>query len=121
MRGIHRATDPPSFTANSCNLFEDLVADGRVEIWLRCLQPAQYFGAAQPDLYLRARDASFAWNFAKGYFGIWLQMVLLIGFGVTFSTFLSGPGSAQNCRKSCWPQTTTALPQPQKSWASLLL
>ena len=30
-------------------------------------------------------------NFVKGYFGIWLQMVLVIGFGVMFSTFLSGP------------------------------
>ena len=38
-----------------------------------------------------ARDASFALNFAKGYLGIWLQMVLVIGIGVMFSTFLSGP------------------------------
>jgi len=73
------------------DLFRDLVADGRLEIWLRCLSPAQYFGAAQRDLYLRARDTSFAVNFAKGYLGIWLQMVLIVGFGVMFSTFLSGP------------------------------
>jgi ABC-type transport system involved in multi-copper enzyme maturation permease subunit len=73
------------------DLYEDLVADGRVEIWLQCLDSAQYFGAAQPDLYLRASDASFALNFAKGYLGIWLQMVLVIGFGVMFSTFLSAP------------------------------
>ncbi|NUQ61752.1 MAG: hypothetical protein HUU20_04640 [Pirellulales bacterium] len=73
------------------DLYEDLVAEGEVEVWLRCLEPAQYFGAGQPDLYLRARDASFALNFAKGYLGIWLQMVLIVGFGVMFSTFLSGP------------------------------
>lgn len=73
------------------DLFEDLVADGKVEIWLRCLEPSQYFGAAQADLYLRAHDASFFVNFAKGYLGIWYQMVLVIGFGVMFSTFLSGP------------------------------
>jgi len=30
-------------------------------------------------------------NFLKGYFGIWMQMVLVIGFGVMYSTFLSGP------------------------------
>ena len=42
-------------------------------------------------LYFRARDASFDWNFSKGYLGIWLQMVLVFGFGVMFSTFLSGP------------------------------
>jgi hypothetical protein len=55
------------------------------------LEPGQYFGAAEPDLWLRASDASFGWNFTKGYFGIWLQMVLVIGFGVMFSTVLSGP------------------------------
>ena len=73
------------------NLFEDLVADGEMEVWLRCLEEGQYFGTAQPDLYLRANDASVELNFVKGYFGIWLQMVLVIAFGVMFSTFLSGP------------------------------
>lgn len=73
------------------DLYKDLVADGHVEVWLRCLEPAQYFGVAQPDLYLRAADAPFFLNFAKGYVGIWFQMLLLVGFGVMFSTFLSGP------------------------------
>lgn len=73
------------------DLFRDLVADGQVEIWLRCLEPSQYFGAGQPDLWLRAADATFLANFFKGYVGIWLQMLLVIGFGVMFSTFLSGP------------------------------
>jgi hypothetical protein len=73
------------------DLFDDFVAGGEVEIWLRCLQPSQYFGAGQPDLWLHAADARFATNFIKGYLGIWLQMVLVIGFGVMFSTFLSGP------------------------------
>jgi ABC-type transport system involved in multi-copper enzyme maturation permease subunit len=73
------------------DLFEDLSDNGRFEVWLQCLAPMQYFGAAQADLYLRASDASFALNFVKGYFGIWMQMVLVIAFGVMFSTFLSGP------------------------------
>jgi len=74
------------------DLFDDLVTeDGRVEIHLQCVDRQQCFGVAQADLYLRARDASFAANFAKGYFGIWLQVVLVIVFGVTFSTFLSEP------------------------------
>jgi hypothetical protein len=73
------------------DLFQDLVADGQTEIWLRCLESAQYFGVAQADLYVRQSDASFAVNFVKGYLGIWLQMVLVICFGVMFSTFLSGP------------------------------
>jgi hypothetical protein len=73
------------------DLFEDLVADGKLEVWLRCAEPGQYFGAAEPDVYFRARDASFFLNFAKGFLGIWLQMLLVVGLGVTFSTFLSGP------------------------------
>jgi len=73
------------------DLFKDVVDDGKLEVWLQCVVPAQYFGAAQADVYLRARDASFALNFVKGYIGIWLQMMLVIGLGVMFSTFLSGP------------------------------
>jgi ABC-type transport system involved in multi-copper enzyme maturation permease subunit len=73
------------------DLFEDFVDDGKLDVILQCVAPQQYFGAAQADLYLRARDASFAFNFIKGYFGIWLQMVLIITLGVMFSTFLSGP------------------------------
>jgi len=83
--------DPGLAQKREFDLFEDLVADGETEIWVRCLEPGQYFGAAQADLYLRADDASFRLNFLKGYFGIWLQMVLVIAFGVMFSTFLSGP------------------------------
>jgi len=73
------------------DLFRDFVEDGRVEIWLRCVAPRQYLGVAPYDLYLRAGDTSFAANFFKGYLGVWCQMVLIIGFGVMFSTFLSGP------------------------------
>jgi hypothetical protein len=73
------------------DLYDDLATDGTLEIWIQCLESGQYFGAAQADLYLRASDAQFWLNFVKGYLGIWLQMMLIIGFGVMFSTFLSGP------------------------------
>jgi ABC-type transport system involved in multi-copper enzyme maturation permease subunit len=73
------------------DLFKDLVSDGRVEVWLRCAEPQQNFGVARADLYLRAGNASFALNFAKGYLGIWLQLVVIITIGVMLSTFLSGP------------------------------
>ena len=78
--------------AETIDLFRDLVsADGHLEIILQCLEHQQYFGMAQPDLYIRADDGSFFWNFCKGYLGVWLQMTLVIGLGVMFSTFLSGP------------------------------
>ena len=79
-------------TGNPIDLFEDLVDDeGRIEVWIQCLDRSQYFGVAQADCYLRRSDSSFVLNFAKGYVGIWIQMVLVIGLGVVCSTFLSGP------------------------------
>ncbi|MBO7723767.1 MAG: hypothetical protein J6S27_08255, partial [Thermoguttaceae bacterium] len=73
------------------DLFEDFMDDGKIEIWLTCLDSGQYFGAAEHDLYVYARNANVFVNFLKGYFGIWQEMVILISFGVLFSTFLSGP------------------------------
>jgi hypothetical protein len=72
-------------------LFEDLVSDGKIEVVIQCMVPEQYLGMATADLYLRAGDSWFGLNFAKGYLSIWFQMVLVTGFGVMFSTFLSGP------------------------------
>lgn len=77
--------------AGKVDLFKDLVDKGEVQVELRCVDPAQYFGVAEPDVYLRPGDASFEVNFAKSYLSIWLQMLLVTAFGVTFSTFLSGP------------------------------
>jgi ABC-type transport system involved in multi-copper enzyme maturation permease subunit len=78
--------------AGKIDLFNDLVSsDGRVEVEVRCVEPAQYFGMAQADAYLRPADSTFELNFAKAYLSIWLQMVLVTCLGVTLSTFLSGP------------------------------
>jgi hypothetical protein len=81
-------------TTRKINLFRDLVHEGKVEISIRCAERSQYFGVAQADVYLRPSDAPFALNFAKGFFSIWLQMLLITTFGVMFSTFLSGPVAA---------------------------
>ncbi len=90
--------DPPSETLDhqlakkqEFDLFEDLTDNGKLEIWIRCLEPGQYFGAAKPDLYLRARDGYFALNLLKGFLGIWLQMTIVLAYGVMLSTFLSAP------------------------------
>jgi hypothetical protein len=73
------------------DLFEDLVDEnGQLEIWIRCREHAQFFGMAQADVYLKAPNNSFWKNFAKCYLGLWMQMVLVVLFGVFFSTFLTG-------------------------------
>jgi hypothetical protein len=81
--------DNPNDTID-VKLFRDLVADGELIIELSCLESGQYFGMAKPDLYILASEGSYIWNFAKGHVSIWLQMVMLISFGVMFSTFLNG-------------------------------
>ena len=73
------------------DLFEDIVADGRVEVILQCLERAQYYGVAQSDFYLRAGNGSFALNYAKSCLGILYSMLLVTAMGVMFSTFLGGP------------------------------
>jgi hypothetical protein len=79
-------------TGGKLDLFRDLVSsDGRVEIEIRCVDSAQYFGVAQADVYIRSGDSTFEMNFAKAYISIWIQMLLVTGMGVMFSTFLSGP------------------------------
>lgn len=74
------------------DLFKDLITPaGAVEIELQCITPSQYFGMAQPDVYVRARDGSFTLNYVKCYLGIWFQMLMLTAVGVMFSTFLNLP------------------------------
>ncbi len=73
------------------DIYKDLAPDGKLEVLIRCADSGQYFGMAQPDLYLLAGESTFGWNMFKGFLGIWMQMVLIICLGVMFSTFLSGP------------------------------
>jgi ABC-type transport system involved in multi-copper enzyme maturation permease subunit len=73
------------------DFFKDIAADGSFEVVIRCQDRGQYLGMAAADIYLRPADLQFWWNFVKGYISIWLQMFIVICFGVMFSTFLSGP------------------------------
>jgi hypothetical protein len=79
-------------TLQDVDLFRDLVdQQGQMEVWIGCSDSSQYFGMAQPDVYIRGREGSFAWNLAKAYVGIWLQVIIITFVGVMFSTFLTGP------------------------------
>lgn len=73
------------------NVFEDLVdEEGRVILVVKCLDRSQYLGVTQSGVYLRPHENPFWWNLVKAYGSIWLQMTMVIAFGVMFSTFLSG-------------------------------
>jgi hypothetical protein len=73
------------------DLFADLVRNGRLDLELQCIPRSQFFGVGPDDVYLMAAERSFDVNYAKGFLGIWLQMVLTVTIGVFWSTFLSGP------------------------------
>ncbi len=90
LRGLNPADPSQSI---ELDLFEGkfpLVQNGKLQVEIRCNDRGQYFGMAKPDLYIMADEGSFWVNFAKGYFGIWMQMVLVISLAVMFSTFLNG-------------------------------
>jgi hypothetical protein len=68
-----------------------------LRVRVRCDSRTQYIGMARNDLYFRLDDPTagadkllFAVNFAKGAFGIWCQLMLIIGLAVACSTYLSG-------------------------------
>lgn len=76
----------------TADLFDTLVSeDGRMKVVLRCTDNAQYLGVTRSGLYLRPAKVAFWWNITKAYISIWFQMVMVIAFGVMFSTRLSGP------------------------------
>ena len=78
--------------ARVLNVFQDLVnEDGEIQLIVKCLDRAQYLGMTKSGVYLRPAENPFAWNLCKAYISIWLQMTMVIAFGVMFSTFLSGP------------------------------
>lgn len=84
-----KLTDP---SGQEHDLYDDFVSsNGQLEIRVQCMEGGQYYGFAQPDLYLRLPNASPIVNLLKVYATIWVQMVIVIAVGVTASTLLSGP------------------------------
>lgn len=77
--------------AGTYDLFDHYARNGELKLVVRCLDENQYLGMAQASVYLRQGDRSYVGNFVRGYFGIWLQMMIVICLGVSFSTFLSSP------------------------------
>ena len=85
-----RVVDHEDGRVRDGNLFDLTDDQGRLEVWIKCGERSQYYGMAERDVYILDRGAPFIANLAKGYVGIWLQMVMVTAFGVMFSTFLSG-------------------------------
>ena len=73
------------------DLFDDFAANGNLEMSLSCRDYNQYLGVARSDMYFRASDDVYWFNYFKGYVGIWCQMMVIIAMAVAFSTFLGTP------------------------------
>ena len=87
-----RRTDPDgTVTEGVFDLYDDYAANGNLDLVIRCEDRGQYIGVARADIYFRAADRAYWFNFLKGYLGIWCQMMVIISMGVAFSTFLSTP------------------------------
>ena len=71
------------------DLLTEFADNGKFEVVLRCNEAGMYFGVAPSSVYFKLRDGSFALNFAKCFFGIWLQFMLISSLGVTLSSFLN--------------------------------
>ncbi len=73
------------------DLFDDFAKNGNLSLSLSCRDVNQYLGVARADIYFRASDDVYWFNYFKGYVGIWCQMMTIIAMAVAFSTFLGTP------------------------------
>lgn len=85
------SVDGKTIATGNYDLFEHYAKNGRMRLRLSCRDTSQYIGVARADVYFRAADEYYPFNFAKGYFGIWCQMMIIISLGVALSTFLNSP------------------------------
>ena len=90
--GKKLAPDGKILEQGEYDLFDDFAGEnGKIKLNLTCRDNNQYLGVAKADLYFRAQDGVYWFNFFKGYIGIWCQMMIIISMGVAFSTFVSAP------------------------------
>src|SRR5262249_18593409 len=62
----------------------------QLQVFVKCESGGQYMGMARYDFYILANERSFAWNFVKGAFSLWLRLCIILALAVTCSTYLSG-------------------------------
>lgn len=67
-----------------------VLSSGKVVVQAQCLTRNQFLGMAKHDLYLQAREQSFATNFMKGLVSLWLKVLFLTSVAAAASTVLNG-------------------------------
>jgi hypothetical protein len=89
--GKSMSADGKTISSGIYDLFDDFAKNGKLRIRLSCRDLSQYIGVAKADMYFRAADQNYPFNFFKGFLGIWCQMMIIIAMGVALSTFLNSP------------------------------
>ncbi|WP_437225780.1 ABC transporter permease [Planctomicrobium sp. SH661] len=80
--------DAPEKTVN---VIDDLMHDGKLVMEVSALEPQQYIGVAQHDLFIRLPDKTFLATYAKSCLGLWLLLMLIVIIGTSSSCFVKGP------------------------------
>lgn len=89
--GKTMSADGKMIGSGNYDLFNDFAKNGKLKVRLSCRDLSQYIGVARADIYFRATDQNYPFNFFKGFLGIWCQMIIIIAMGVALSTFLNAP------------------------------
>jgi ABC-type transport system involved in multi-copper enzyme maturation permease subunit len=89
--GTIKASGQADLTNQELDFFEDLAANGELDLVIRCVDQKQYIGVARASVYFHAGDTSFGWNYLRGFTGIWAQMLAIVALSIALSTFLKGP------------------------------
>ncbi len=77
--------------SRTVDLYDDLMKDGQLTVEVRCVDSAQYLGAARTDLFIRSPDKPFLSGYSKAILGTWMMALLVVVLGTTASTFVKGP------------------------------
>lgn len=87
----YRDTFDVNAPEKSVNVIDDLMHDGKLMLEISALEPQQYIGVAQHDLFIRLTDRSFLTTYAKSCLGLWLLLMLIVIIGTSSSCFVKGP------------------------------
>jgi len=87
----YRDTFDVNAPEKSVNVLDDLMDNGKLVFEISALEPQQYIGVAQHDLFIRLPDRLFASTYAKSCLGLWLLLMLIVIVGTSSSCFVKGP------------------------------
>lgn len=87
----YRDTFDVNAPEKTVHVLDDIMHDGKLMLEVSALEPQQYIGVAQHDLFIRLPDKLFITAYAKACLGLWLLLMLIVIIGTSSSCFVKGP------------------------------